>query len=88
MRTHLGEIIPDETLKAALKKVAADVRENARIGRTEKYASHVTEEMKDEIMKKKLDLADEIEAGTVRGFWLWQRVNTIVTGECVAFLPK
>lgn len=88
MRTHLGEIIPEETLKAALKKVAADVRESARIARTEKYASHVTEEKKDEIMQKKLDLADEIEAGTVRGFWLWQRVNTIVTGECVAFLPK
>ena len=88
MRTHLGEIIPDETLKAALKKVAADVRESARIGRTEKYASHITEEQKDVFMQKKLDLADDIEAGRARGFWLWQRVNTIVTGECVAFLPK
>lgn len=88
MRTHHGEIIPDETLKAALKQVAADVRESARIARTEKYASHITEEQKYAFMQKKLDLADEIEAGTVTGFWLWQRVNSIVTGECVAFLPK
>lgn len=88
MRNHRGEIIPEETLQAALKKVAADVRESARIARTEKYASHITEDQKDEFMQKKLDLADEIEAGTARGFWLWQRVNTIVTGECVAFLPN
>lgn len=88
MRNHRGEIIPEETLQAALKKVAADVRESARIARTEKYASHITEDQKDEFMQKKLDLADEIEAGTTRGFWLWQRVNTIVTGECVAFLPN
>lgn len=88
MRNHRGEIIPEETLQAAMKKVAADVRESARIARTEKYASHITEDQKDEFMQKKLDLADEIEAGTARGFWLWQRVNTIVTGECVAFLPN
>lgn len=88
MRNHRGEIIPEETLQAALKKVAADVRESARIARTEKYASHITEDQKDEFMQKKLDLADEIEAGTARGFWLWQRVNTIVTGECVAFFPN
>ena len=88
MRNHCGEIIPEETLQAALKKVAADVRESARIARTEKYASHITEDQKDEFMQKELDLADEIEAGTARGFWLWQRVNTIVTGECVAFLPN
>ena len=88
MLNHRGEIIPEETLQAALKKVAADVRESARIARTEKYASHITEDQKDEFMQKKLDLADEIEAGTARGFWLWQRVNTIVTGECVAFLPN
>ena len=88
MRNHRGEIIPEETLQAALKKVAADVRESARIARTEKYASHITEDQKDEFMQKELDLADEIEAGTARGFWLWQRVNTIVTGECVAFLPN
>jgi hypothetical protein len=88
MRNHRGEIIPEETLQAALKKVAADVRDSARIARTEKYASHITEDQKDEFMQKKLDLADEIEAGTARGFWLWQRVNTIVTGECVAFLPN
>lgn len=44
MRNHRGEIIPEETLQAALKKVAADVRESARIARTEKYASHITED--------------------------------------------
>lgn len=32
--------------------------------------------------------AQRIREGKETGFWLWQRINTVLTGECVALLPK
>ena len=51
------------------------------------YASHVTEEQKDAIMKESIRLAVQVQVGTINNFTIWQRVNYILTGECVAFMP-
>jgi hypothetical protein len=89
-RTSKGEILSetDERLINACKMVAAWMRENARATRkSDDYASHVTEEKKDKILVARLQLADEVERGEhLHTFWCWQRVNEILTGECVGFL--
>lgn len=87
-RTHTGEIVAGERLQAALTKVADDWRNLARaIRREDRYASHVTDATKEQAMLYMLARADEIEAGDVRSFTIWQRVDTELTGECVALLP-
>lgn len=78
----------------ACKKVADDWRELAHaIRKEDRYAAHVTEETKLERLQEMLDHADEIEAGQVKSFTIWQRVNLELTGEkgrssasCVPFL--
>lgn len=86
-RTHTGETIEGERLQAALTKVANDWRDLARaIRKEDRYASHVTETRKEEALHDMLQRADEIEAGDVRSFTIWQRVNTELTGICVALL--
>lgn len=53
------------------------------------YASHVTEGVKEKAMTDKIAQAERIRLGIEpMGFWLWQRLNTELTSECVAFLPK
>lgn len=87
-RTHTGEIVEGERLAAALAIVANDWRELAyAIRRADKYAAHVTEETKDTNLSRDLECADRVQAGEVSSFTIWQRVNTALTGECVAFLP-
>ena len=86
-KTHTGEIVTGERLQSALKQVANDWRDIARAIRSKDlYASHVTEETKDARLAEALDRADKIEAGNVGSFTIWQRVNTVLTGECVGFL--
>lgn len=88
-RTHTGEIVTGERLQRALSSVAADWRANAHaIYQEDEYASHVTQETKDNDLAKRLAFADAIETGEENGgFTIWQRVNDYLTGECVAFLP-
>jgi hypothetical protein len=87
-RTHTGEIVEGERLAAALAIVANDWRELAHaIRRADNYASHVTEETKAAALARDLECADRVEAGEVKSFAIWQRVNTVLTGECVALLP-
>lgn len=85
-----GEIATGDRLRQAVQAVAAEMRRNAYAIRAEDaYASHVTELTKERNLQDQLDAADCVENGTMRmGLWLWQRVNTVLTGECVALLPK
>ena len=53
------------------------------------YVSHVTEAKKADIAISLRDNAREIVLGLHDGnFTIWQRMNTYLTGECIAFLPK
>jgi hypothetical protein len=46
------------------------------------------EETKERRMTDQLNQANRIRSGLEpMGFWLWQRINTELTGECIAFLP-
>jgi hypothetical protein len=88
-RTHKGKLVTGERLVAAHHAVADHWAANARAIRQEDgYASHVTEAEKGRFMQEQLEQAERIRKGTERmGFWLWQRINTELTGECVPFLP-
>lgn len=88
-RTHTGEIIRGDRLRAAMSAVADDYVKLAHdIHREDRYASHVTEARKEEILAKTLVFADDIRQGApTGGFTVWQRINSKLTGECIAFLP-
>lgn len=87
IRLHTGEIVTGERLREALKDVANDWRQLAHdIRKEDAYASHITETEKDRFLYEGLSRADQIETGEVNGFWIWQRVNEKLTGDCVALL--
>lgn len=87
-RTHIGEIVTGERLQAALNVVADFYVENAKgIRKEDLYASHVTDDQKEDYLRKGLLYAEEIRLGKVTNFTIWQRVNTELTGECIALLP-
>lgn len=90
-QTHLGEVLPanDAKLVAACETVAQWYEDNARATRIEDaYASHVTEQKKDELMLKQFDWAEQVrQRKNLHNFSVWQRVNAELTGECVALLP-
>lgn len=86
-RTHTGEIVTGDRLTAALNKVADDWADLARaIRKEDAYAPHVSESTKEANMQAMLARAEEIRAGLVDNFTIWQRVNTELTGQCVALL--
>lgn len=86
-RTHDGRIVTGERLAAALNAVADWYAENARaVRREDAYAAHVTEETKERRLSDGLAFAEGVRAGERVGFSVWQRVNTHLTGECVALL--
>lgn len=90
-RTHTGEIVNGARLQAAIEKVADWYAENARaIRREDGYAAHVTEATKEAQLAKGLAFAEQVRSGAAFGFSVWQRINTELTGECVALLstPK
>ena len=90
-RTHTGEQVSGERLTAARAAVADFWERNARATYAEdEYAAHVSQETKDEALREGLERAERIRQGTEpMGFWLWQRVNAELTGECVPlFLPR
>lgn len=84
-----GKVIEGEYLKTILNEVANDWEKLAYdIRREDSYASHVTEQEKDENLKKDLKLAENIRQGKELSFTIWQRINLKVTGESVAFLQN
>lgn len=86
--THNGEIVTSQKLKDALNSVANDWIELAyAIKNEDAYASHVTEETKQNILSQGLEQAERIRSGQESGFWVWQRINSKLTGECIALLP-
>lgn len=86
--THTKEKVSGERLTKALNKVADDWANNAReVRREDPYASHVTEEEKDEILRQRLAGAEEVRAGNIKSFTAWQCVDYELTGKSVAFLP-
>ena len=89
MKLHTGKILTETELAEALKKVANDLRENAYAIHSENaYASHVTQEDKERYLQERLVYANEVEKGLHNSnFTIWQRVDTLLTGECIAFLP-
>lgn len=89
-RTHTGEIVSGERLTAAMNAVADWKVENSHgIRREDCYADHVTEKTKEDSLARGLETAERIRNGTEpMGFWLWQLIDTELTGECIAFLPK
>jgi len=89
-RTHTGEVVEGERLTAALHQVADEMERNAHAVRVQdRYASHVTTAQKDAYLLRALELAGQVRSSPniLMGFWLWQPLNTVLTGECVPFLP-
>lgn len=89
-QTHTGEIIKGKRLTQALNTVANNwIRLAHAIRKEDAYASHVSEQTKENELNKMLEQAERIRKGEEKiGFWLWQLLNTELTKECVAFLPK
>lgn len=87
-KTHAGEIVCGERLKAALAAVAdREVERAYAVHHEDLYAPHVTADKKADLLAKRLEYAEAVRCGAVRpSFALWQRINTRLTGECVGFL--
>ena len=89
-KTHTGAIVSQIELKKACESVAEDWRNNAyACHKGTDYPKHVSQQVKDELLEKALVTAIAIERQeNLHNFTIWQRVNTKITGECVAFLSK
>jgi len=89
-RTSNGEVVTGERLQAARDKTAETwdaLGDAALIGKIP-FASHVTDAEIARYAKSQYDCAKAIRSGLQDGnFTIWQRINTILTGECVPFLP-
>ena len=82
-----GVIHKCENMQEVLSKVANDWEQlGYDIKKQNLYASHVTEETKQKDLQKHIDTANEIRNGVINSFTIWQRVNTELTGNCVALL--
>jgi hypothetical protein len=90
MKLHTGKILTESELKEALATVANEYRETAHIMRTSSYyADHITESDKERFLVESLKNADEIEQGLHnRNFTIWQKVDYLLTGESIPFLPN
>lgn len=88
-KTHNGQVVEGEQLQQVLNDVANDwLAITYGIRGEDHYASHVTEEQKNENFRKGLETAERIRNGKETGLWCLQRINTKLTGECIALLPK
>jgi hypothetical protein len=89
-KTHTGQVIEGQELQEALNKVSNEQEQLAYAIKAENaYADHVTEQMKLDALNRGLKLATEIKQGKHNhAFWCWQRINQVLTGECVGFLPN
>ena len=90
MKLHTGKILTESELKEVLVKVANELRETAHAIRNKKdYASHITESQMDEFLAKDLEYATEVENGLHnRNFTICQKVDYLLTGESIPFLPN
>lgn len=87
--THTGEIVKGKKLDKALNHIADFWMNNSKAIRAEDdYASHVTEETKDLRLKQGLAYAESVRAGHIEDFTSQQRLNTYLTGDCIALLSK
>lgn len=57
-----------------------------RIFISDNYADHVEENTKINMFLKRIQHAIEIKNGKINNFTVSQRINTILTGDCVALL--
>lgn len=81
-------MISGDKLEAALETVATDwICLALNIRNEDAYSDHITEQQKNEFMIADLVFAETIRNGEIKSFTIWQRINTVLTGECVAFLP-
>lgn len=89
-RTHKREVVSGELLNSALNKVADDMILLAEAIREEDaYASHISEQEKDQYMADDIEHAERVRLGEgLNNFTIWQRVNEVLTNECVSFLPS
>lgn len=86
---HNGKVRDGEALKKAFNTVADFYHKNAHsIRQQDCYASHVSEELKDDNLQKDLSRAERVRGGSITDFGIWQRINQELTGECIALLPK
>jgi hypothetical protein len=86
--THTGEIVSGRRLQDARDEVSDYwVDLSYAIRKEDLYASHVSEEKKEDILLKSIDFAENIRTGKIYSFTVWQRINNVLTGECIALLP-
>lgn len=86
-RTHTGETVTGDRLQAALGRVADDWAALAHaIRKEDDYAPHVSEAAKDAALADGLAFAEKIRRGEATSLTVWQRINTALTGECIALL--
>lgn len=82
-----GQVHKLENLNRVLNKVADDWEQiGLSIKEQNLYADHVTNETKEKELQKHLNTANDIRKGIVSSFTIWQRINTELTGNCVALL--
>jgi hypothetical protein len=86
-RCHDGTIVKGKKLKAALNAVADELIELAHaIYDADEYAAHVSAETKLEARDDMIARAELVRDGVIDNRTYWQRVNTQLTGKCVALL--
>lgn len=89
MITHLGKKITGKRLENArlhASKVEDRYAKSILEGKIE-FASHVTRLAQIEIANKESKYAEEIREGRHdSNFTIWQRMDTFLTGECIALL--
>jgi len=80
---------PPADVQSARECVAQKKEESARkILKENQYASHVTQERKENNLILAFEMAEDIREGKLdHNFTIWQRIYMELTGECVAFLP-
>ena len=89
-KTHTGYIVKGTALVSVCIEVSNDLIELAHdIYRENAYADHVTQETKDKILADSLKDAERIKNPENIGYelWIFQRLDTKLTGECIGLLP-
>lgn len=85
-KDHTGTTHKGESLNAALHAVAEELRAMYyAIKEEDLYADHVTEAYKAQALKDGLDHVAHVESGIIETFTDCQRLNTKLTGKCIAF---
>lgn len=88
-RTHEDKLVSGNKLQAALDKVGDDwLRMALAVYAEDDYADHVTEDRKIDNLLRDVETSRAIRRGDkMHNFTIAQRINTALTGECIALLP-